>query len=313
MPDQAVTPSRAVVTVFRLAALFTFVAVAMGSVVCATESGAACPTWPGCYPGQVAPQWEPGSLIEFTHRLAAIATGPLVLAAAVLSRRLPRRDRWATVLPWLALAGALAAGVFGRLVVLSGLPTWLGALDLTCALTAMAVMTVATIRAERPAGSALPGAVRSMPLTRLATAGAVVLIGLHVTGIFAAGQGSFTRCMGWPLWQLIDGDVHPWLQVARLALATGGAVLVLTVAVTAARSAPLRKPGLALGALFAAEMGLGLVIGAAGLTRWTAAAYSVLAVAVLWCLVLVAALSASGRVPSDESPQDLDEPVGASA
>jgi len=49
-------PSTAALTIFRLAALFTFLAVAMGAVVCATGSGAACPTWPGCRPGQIAPQ-----------------------------------------------------------------------------------------------------------------------------------------------------------------------------------------------------------------------------------------------------------------
>jgi heme A synthase len=33
-------------------------------------------------------------LIEFTHRVVAMAAGPLVLAAALMSRRLPGPDRW---------------------------------------------------------------------------------------------------------------------------------------------------------------------------------------------------------------------------
>ena len=85
--------------VLPLAALFTFLAVAMGAVVCATGSGDPCPTWPGCRPDQTAPQWQLSPLTEFTHRVVAMAAGPLVLAAAVVSRRLPGPDRWVRILP----------------------------------------------------------------------------------------------------------------------------------------------------------------------------------------------------------------------
>ena len=127
MPRNVSAPPTAGLIVFRLAALFTFLAVAMGAVVCATGSGASCPTWPGCRPDQIAPQLQLSPLIEFVHRVVAMAAGPLVLAAAVISTRLRGVDRWVRILPWVALVGALAAGAFGRLAVLSGLPTWLGA------------------------------------------------------------------------------------------------------------------------------------------------------------------------------------------
>src|SRR5450631_112438 len=115
MPQTPSAPSTAVLTVFRLAALFTFLAVAMGAVVCATGSGASCPTWPGCRPDQITPQWQLSPIIEFTHRVVAMSAGPLVLAAAVMARCLP--DRWVRILPRVALVGALTAGAFGRLVV----------------------------------------------------------------------------------------------------------------------------------------------------------------------------------------------------
>ncbi len=287
MTSSASAPPAATLTVFRLAALFTALAVTMGSVVCATGSGAACATWPGCQPGQIAPGWELNPLIEFSHRVVAVLTGPLVLASAVMSQRLAGADRWVRFLPWVALAGAAAAGTFGRLVVLSGLPTWLGAVDLFSALTAMVVMTVATVRLA-PRSSA-----RWVPLRvgGLATTTVVTVIALHVIGIFAAGPGSYTRCMGWPLWQQIGTDLRPWLQSLRLGLAVLGAVLVLATAVVAGRSARLRRPGAVLATLFAAEMLLGLVIRTRDLSAGLAAAYSVLAVAVLWCLGLIAALA----------------------
>jgi len=305
MPKNASAPPTAALTVFRLAALFTFLAVAMGAVVCATGSGASCPTWPGCRPDQIAPQWQLSPLIEFTHRVVAIAAGPLVLAAAVMSRRLPGPDRWVRILPWVALVGALAAGAFGRLVVLSGLPTWLGAVDLFSALTAMTAMGVAAVMVGAPApDSTSRSAAEWHPVQvgRLAAMSLTVLVVMHVTGIFAAGPYSYTRCLGWPIWQLIDSDLHPYLQDLRLGLAGLGAALVVTTAVVAARNERLRRWGIVLATLFAAEIVLGLVIRARELNAGAAAAYSVLAVALLWCLGLLMAVAWASRVVTDATP-----------
>jgi cytochrome c oxidase assembly protein subunit 15 len=305
MPKNASAPSTAVLTVFRLAALFTFLAVAMGAVVCATGSGASCPTWPGCRPDQIGPQWQLSPLIEFTHRVVAMAAGPLVLAAAVMSRRLPGSDRWVRILPGVALVGALAAGAFGRLVVLSGLPTGLGAVDLFCALTAMTAMGAAAVMAGAPApdsSSRSATELHPVQVRRLAALSLTVLVVMHVTGIFAAGPHSYTRCMGWPIWQRIDSDLHPWLQDLRLGLAGLGAALVVTTAVVAARNERLRWWGIVLATLFAAEMVLGLVIRARELNTGVAAAYSVLAVALLSCLGLLTAVASSARVATGGTP-----------
>jgi len=288
---------------FRLAALFTFLAVAMGAVVCATGSGASCPTWPGCRPDEIAPQWQLSPLIEFTHRVVAMASGPLVLAAAVMSRRLPGPNRWVRILPLVALVGALTAGAFGRLVVLSGLPTWLGAVDLFCALTAMTAMGVAAAMVGSP--DSLSRSTTVFPPTqieRLAAMSLTVVVAMHVSGIFAAGSHSYTRCMGWPIWHLIDSDLHPWLQDLRLGLAGLGAALVLTTAVAAARNERLRWWGIVLATLFTAEMVLGLVIRVYELNAGVAAAYSVLAVALLSCLGLLMAVAWSTGVDTDATP-----------
>ena len=294
MPKNTSAPSTATLTVFRLAALFTFLAVAMGALVCATESGASCPTWPGCRPGQITPQWQLSPLIEFTHRVVAMSAGPLVLAAAIMSRRLHGPNRWVRILPLIALAGALAAGAFGRAAILSGIPTWMGGIDLFSALTAMTSMGVAAVMvgsaARGPARRSAPGPqpLRLFPLAAMSLA---VLVAMHVSGIFAAGKGSYTRCLGWPIWQRIDTDLQPWLQNVRLGLAGLGAVLVLTTVVVAARDDRLRRWGIALGTLFAAEMVLGQVIRAAGLNKGAAAGYSVMAVALVSCLGLLMAVT----------------------
>lgn len=314
--------ARAVPLTFRLAALFTFLAVGMGALVCATGSGASCPTWPGCNPGGIAPHWQLSPIIEFSHRVVAVLAGPLVLAAAVLSARARRTDRAVRILPWVALACAVASGFFGRLVVLRGVPAWMGVIDLTAALTAMTVMAVAAVRASQlrspdgvgspdsvgtPDGVGTPGSVGApdgdrtraagQPVSRLAFAGVLVLIAMHVTGILTAGTGSYTRCMGWPLWQLIGTDLHPGLQVLRLFLAGLATVLVATVAVLALRDARLRTAGSALAVLLAGELGLGLVLRVGTVNEALAAAHSALAVALLWCLALLAALAGQSGLP----------------
>ena len=311
MPTNPSAPSTAALTVFRLAALFTVLAVAMGAVVCATGSGASCPTWPGCRPDEIAPQWQLSPLIEFTHRVVAMASGPLVLAAAVMSRRLPGPNRWVRILPLVALVGALAAGAFGRLVVLSGLPTWLGAVDLFCALMAMTAMGVAAVMVGAPAPHSLSRSTtrfHPVQVKRLAAMSLTVVTVMHVSGIFAAGPHSYTRCMGWPIWQLVTSDLHPWLQGARLGLAGFGAALVLTTAVAAVRNERLRWWGILLATLFAAEMVLGVVIRAHELNAGVAAAYSVLAVALLSCLGLLMAVAWSVRVDIDATPRQPATP-----
>ena len=300
MPKNASVPPTAAVTVFRLAALFTFLAVAMGAVVCATGSGASCPTWPGCRPDQITPQWQLNPMIEFVHRVVAMSAGPLVLAAAVMSRRLAGPNRWVRILPLVALAGALAAGAFGRLTVLSSLPTWLSGVDLFSSLTAMTVMGVAAVMVGVPASDFRVGLAQwhSGQVRSLSAMSLGVVVAMHVSGIFVAAPMSYTRCMGWPIWQLIDTDFHPWLQVVRLGLAALGAALVISTVVVAVRQEPLRRWGIVLAMLFGAEMLLGLVIYAGGISAGVAAAYSVLAVALLSCLGLLTTVAWAASVDS---------------
>ncbi len=71
------------------AAVMTGLLVTLGSIVCVTESGAACPDWPTCYGGVVPPP-QAGPIIEYTHRFVAMLTTPLILAAAVVGWRRSR-------------------------------------------------------------------------------------------------------------------------------------------------------------------------------------------------------------------------------
>lgn len=293
-PDPTAVDPR-IRTLFVAAAVTTFLATAMGSVVCATESGAACPTWPGCYPDRVTPLADINPIIEFTHRVVAILAGLLLIAAAVASTRLraaarTRQSAWLLmVLPWVALVCAGASAVFGRIVVLSHLPLGWGVLDLFAALVAMCAMSCAALAAGTPGAPW-----RATRIARLAAGAGAVVIVMHLLGLLVAGAGSYTRCMGWPMWKVLDGDVAPALQVVRIGLALVALALVAGT-FAALRSEPAGAPaGAALTLLVIAELILGLTILNGHLNWPVAAAYSVLAVTIVWALALIAGRSARG-------------------
>ncbi len=294
--------SRATRGWFTAAALLAFASVVMGAVVCATQSGASCPNWPGCYSDSFAPAVQLNPMIEFTHRVIAGITGPAVLVAALLARRLP--DRRPRILAWVGLAGTVAAGVFGMLTVKVGIPWWLGMIDLACALTATTSLLLARVLLT-------PGATWAPGLTaRIAWTAVGVLAALHLTGIAVAGPDSFTRCLGWPL-GVLEADRWPWLQVVRIGLAVGAAALIALAARRAERAGPRFPARLAAG-LVLLELALAWAMdsGFGGLA--VRASYGVVAAAIFGATALLAA-RASVSVGTGETSGQNPIPVDLSA
>ncbi|MGC3994542.1 MAG: hypothetical protein QM779_10615 [Propionicimonas sp.] len=267
---------------FTAAAVLTFASIVMGAVVCATQSGASCPNWPGCYAGQFLPIPAAGlqtnPLVEFAHRVVAGATGPAVLVAAILGRRLA--DPRPRILAWVALAGALAAGVFGMLTVRIGIPWWMGVIDLACALAATVAMLRARLLLGRPL--AVPN-----PTARIAWAAVGTLGVLHLLGIAVAGENSFTRCLSWPL-GILAADRWPLLQGVRVGLAGLAAVLLVVVVVRSLQHPGRRAWAWLLAGLLALELLLmgALLAGAGGVGLRTA--YAVVAAGVFGAAAVLA-------------------------
>ena len=135
------------------AAAITTLLIALGGIVCATESGAGCPDWPGCY-GRLVPPPQVNAVIEYTHRFVAGMTTPLILAAAWVSWRRTRTIRWLARPLLVAIPFLLAVIVFGAFAVLTGLPRLVAALDLSSALiTLTLVLTAAVVAFTRHADS----------------------------------------------------------------------------------------------------------------------------------------------------------------
>lgn len=280
--------------------------IALGGMVCATDSSSACPDWPGCF-GRIVPPPNLNAILEYTHRLVAGVTGLLILVSAYLGLRRARAIPAVAWPPLLAIPLTAAVALFGRAAVLTGLPRHLAVLDLGSALLILALMIAASVTAcavYAAAGIGVPAAAnnraiafRSSRNATLALAAFIALYCLFISGILTAGVGSLTRCIGWPMLALIPTDVTGWPQVLRLLFALVVAGLIFLLAFRVVRTgAPLADRRLALFApiVLLAEVILDLLILVRGPTLFLELAHVSLA-AILYALL--AALAVRLRLP----------------
>ena len=226
------------------AAAATYVLIAVGGLVRATDSGLGCPDWPLCF-GDWLPPADLHAWIEHSHRLtAAVFVGPLVGAVALITVFTHRRRD----LP--LLAAAVVAGVLvivqsllGAAVVLGGLAAELVTAHLAMALT---ILAAAIFIAERATHGPMPAGQARPALTRLVGATALAIFAQMLLGSWVTGHNAGLAYGDFPL---MDGAVVPVVtgseQAMHLAhramsLLVAGLVVwsALLVRRTAARGAP---------------------------------------------------------------------------
>jgi cytochrome c oxidase assembly protein subunit 15 len=276
-----------------VAAAMTTLLIALGGIVCATESSTGCPDWPGCY-GRIVPPLQVNAIIEYVHRLVAGLTTPLILAAAWVSWRRTRPIRWLVRPLLLAIPFLIAVIIFGAFAVLTGLPTLVAALDLSSALITLAlVVTAAVVAFMRQADPTAAGRFSlDGRLARLSLATLSATFVLYVSGILVAGRGSLTRCVGWPFWRLIPTDAAGWPQVARLGLAAAIAILLVALVMHAWQApAAQRRMATLAGLAFLIEMAVGAVMLTGGSTLFLLMLYVAAGTLLYAALVVLAALS----------------------
>jgi len=205
----------AVVAVFSLMTL--------GNVVSATGSGLACPDWPLCH-GSIIPPLRADVLIEYSHRLAALAATGLIVATTVLTLRGTRAPGLRR-LAWLVPALLAAQIALGGVTVLLKLPHLISTAHLVNALLILAGLIVLA-RGLRPSAAARAGGGDDR-LRRLARVGLIVLLVQLALGGYVRHSGAGLACPDFPL---CSGDllptqwlagvhwVHRWLGVLLLGL-----------------------------------------------------------------------------------------------
>jgi heme A synthase len=168
-------------------AVLALVLVALGGAVRATDSGLACPTWPGCFSaGDFLPPAGLNVWLEHSHRLVAGVVGLLIAAQAIWALVAYRDRRW---IVWPAIVAAVAVVVqaaLGALVVMHLLRVELVTAHLGMGMLVVACLVLIAVNAtsDRTAASADARFTRAA----LGVAGLTfvqILVGGHVTGIAA--------------------------------------------------------------------------------------------------------------------------------
>jgi protoheme IX farnesyltransferase len=237
----------------------TFVLIAVGGLVRATDSGLGCPDWPRCF-GRLVPPAELHAWIEHSHRLVASVVVVLVALLVVAAYRTgqERAVRRAAIA---ALVMVLAQALIGAFVVWWKLRADSVTLHLATALALVALLIYIGFRARYPGGDRVGRQGQDRGFVRLAGAGAgllylQMLVGSTVTGHHAG--------LAYPLNVLLP-DLGPnvaRIQLAHRALAMVVGALVLAIWLVARRTqrahpTVTRLAGYAAG-LVAVQIGLGL-------------------------------------------------------
>jgi protoheme IX farnesyltransferase len=242
----------------------TFVLIAVGGLVRATDSGLGCPDWPRCF-GRLVPPAELHPWIEHSHRLVASVLIVLVAVLAVAAWRTgqARSVRWTAVG---AVAVVLSQALLGAIVVWRKLEADSVTLHLATALALLGLVEFIAFRSRWPARDRAAAAGRSRRFTRLTMAVAALvyvqmLVGSTVTGHQAG--------LAFPDFPLMNGRLVPdlTLTAARLqvlhralAMVVGAAIVALwLVARRTQRAHPTvtRLAGYASG-LVVVQIGLGV-------------------------------------------------------
>jgi heme o synthase len=294
-PEHGYTEER--VTGFRRLSIVTivatFVLIAVGGLVRATDSGLGCPDWPRCF-GRLVPPAELHAWIEHSHRLVASVVMVLVAWLVVAAWRTgqERVVRRASVA---ALGLVLGQAVIGAFVVWWKLEAESVTLHLATALALVALLIVIDFRARQPGGDRARGAQgQDRGFVRLVAAGAglvylQMLVGSTVTGYHAG--------LAYPLSVLVP-DLGPGvarIQLAHRALAVLVGTLVVAIWLVARRSqrahpTVTRLAGYAAG-LVAVQIGLGVANVANRLSALTVVPHLAVG-ALLWGTMVALALHA---------------------
>ncbi|MCW5877076.1 MAG: heme o synthase [Anaerolineales bacterium] len=215
-------------------ALVTYMLIIIGGIVRVTGSGLGCPDWPTCF-GSWIPPMRFDAIIEYTHRLAAALTSPLILASALVAWLRYREHRLISrPLLW-GLGLLLVQGLLGGLVVVLETPPNLVAVHLGVALILFALLIVSAVAAfHLYAHGKLPQRLQFRSRFSRSARGALVgIFVVLVSGALVAMTNATYACSGWPLCngELIPGHPLGWVHMGhRLAVALVSVHLVMLLA-----------------------------------------------------------------------------------
>jgi protoheme IX farnesyltransferase len=273
-----------------------FLLVVIGVVVRATDSGVACPHWPGCFEGQFLPPLDSDGhvWIEWLHRTVAAVIGFLILGLAIVAW-LDHRDRRSIL--WPSFAAVLLVGfqawLGGRTVQLGNTGESVTA-HLAAAMALVGLLVYLLVRSSYPANLGPRGS-GNQRFTLLAAFAAASVFGVL---LFGANVTARDAGLVFPDWPLMNGSLVPAVpagdgEVAGMfaahALHRYAAAVVLVILATVAwvawrrRAEQPRLAGLAVAILgtYLVQVVVGALQIATQLAPWTQTLHVALA-ALVW-------------------------------
>ncbi|HUL03171.1 MAG TPA: COX15/CtaA family protein [Gemmatimonadales bacterium] len=201
--------TRRFVTLAWAAAAATYLLIILGAIVRITGSGLGCGEhWPLCN-GKLLPPLDLPTMIEYGHRLAAVAVSVLVVALAAVgtmeAKTVGSGSGTGRVRASYVAVGLLALQIaLGAITVRLSLPAWTVILHLGTAMLLLAVLLLAA-RGPRLTPGASPGnsvTPRLRPGLVAAALGFVTIL----LGALTANMGAAGACTGFPL---CNGSIMP--------------------------------------------------------------------------------------------------------
>jgi len=298
------------------AALATYLLIVIGGIVRVTGSGLGCPDWPTCY-GAWIPPLRADALIEYSHRLVAALTTPIILAAAYVAwRRFRGHPMVSRPLFW-AVGLLLVQGLLGGFVVLLETPPNLVAVHLGVALVLLAVLITAAVAAFilQRNGRLPQRLVFRSRFARLSLGAMIGIFVLLVSGALVAVTGATGACEGWPLCNglLIPQDALGWVHMGHRLLAGLLAVHLLFLLRSAWRAQRSQRGILSAAtitvALYFAQVLVGAVKVSSQFPVYLLGLHVATAAAVWAAAVILVALVGLARRTDAEERREASQPV----
>jgi len=286
---------------FKVTVVWTLGLLLLGSVVHATESSLACPDWPTCF-GTMVPEMTGGVFWEHLHRLVAGGLVLMFLLATWLARRETADRPWIFRACLAGLALLVIQSVFGGLTVIYRLPDLVSTTHLGLAFVFLSLATVLAASTTRPVTGF--DAESGQGVRRLAiVAAALVFIQSVLGALVRHTDGGLScpdvpLCLGQVVPPLVNIQITSHVLHRAMALAATAAVLLLAARVRR-DTVPWRVTrwvAVATG-LVVVQVGLGVASVLSRLAVIPVSLHTLVAAALLSCLVAVATLSARATNP----------------
>jgi heme A synthase len=208
-----------------LALLIGFAQIVFGAIVRITGSGMGCGDhWPDCYGSFTPAPNAPNLLVEISHRYGAAALSLSIIALAIaawLARREPRVGGRGGVLrpSLLSILLVVAAALFGAVTVKMELSPFVVVTHLAIAMSLLAVLVVAVVRAGG-LGSSTVTAVSQRTLRAGRAAVGLTFLALVLGALTANTPGAPVACQGFPWCRVIVQHGPPlWIQATHRVIA----------------------------------------------------------------------------------------------